>query len=144
MEKVHLYKYPFWCGEGDMCELVQPGGKWGLPWGLFCETSGRRELYMVLYHSFHIYGIWTSRSKTCGGRFKFIKWGQQCNSKRGWLFIGKEVSHYVTLLYCETLLSLLMGTVKDFRTYLFSLYYCCFTCFVSNDIGKTKNAIKLI
>ena len=35
---------------------------------------------------------------------------------------------YVILLYCETLLQDLLGTVKDFIGYLFSLYYCCFTC----------------
>ena len=37
-------------------------------------------------------------------------------------------SHYVILLYCETLLQVLLSTVKDFTGYLFSLYYCCFTC----------------
>ena len=30
----------------------------------------------------------------------------------------------------------LLGTVKDFIGYLFSLYFCCFTYFVSIEIGK--------
>ena len=48
-------------------------------------------------------------------------------TKSGTLFIGKVGSRYVILLYCETLLQFLLG-VKDFIGYLFSRYYCCFTC----------------
>ena len=32
-------------------------------------------------------------------------------------------------------------TVKDFIGYLFSLYCCCFTCFVSIEVSKSKSAI---
>ena len=32
--------------DGEIGELVQSAGKWGLSWGLFCGTSGRRELCM--------------------------------------------------------------------------------------------------
>ena len=35
--------------------------KWGLPWGLLCETSCWSKLCMVPCHSCHIYGIWRSR-----------------------------------------------------------------------------------
>ena len=54
-------------------------------------------------------------------------------------FNGKGVSHY----YCvETLLQVLLGTVSYFiGYYLFSLYYCPSTCFVSIEIGKAKSAI---
>ena len=39
----------------------------------------------------------------------------------------------------------LLGTVKHFiGYYLFSLYFCYFTCFVSVEIGKDKNAIKTV
>ena len=61
------------CAEGELGESVQPrrpgvGGKWGLPWGLLCGTSGRRKLCMVLGYSCHFYGIW--RSKEVGDASK--------------------------------------------------------------------------
>ena len=48
-------------------------------------------------------------------------------------FMGKGV---LTIEHCyfETLLYLLLGAVKEFTEYLFSLYYYCFTCFVSIEI----------
>ena len=56
--------------EGEIEELVQPGSMWGLPWGLLCGTSVRKELCMVPCHSRHIYEIWTSRSKKVWGMLK--------------------------------------------------------------------------
>ena len=49
--------------EGEVGKLVQPGGMWGLSWGLLCWISVRKYLCMVPCHSCHIYGIRTSRSK---------------------------------------------------------------------------------
>ena len=69
-------------------------------------------------------GFGQAGAKWCGRCF--ISWGWRCKSQKGALFIGKAGSHYVILLYCETLLQVLL---KDFIGYLFSLYYCCFTCF---------------
>ena len=40
-------------------------------------------------------------------------------------------SYYVIILCCETLLLAFRGTVKGYVGHLFSLYYSCFTCFVS-------------
>ena len=37
-----------------------------------------------------------------------------------------------------------VGIVKDFIGYLFSLYCCCFTCFIFIEIAKAKNAIDSI
>ena len=96
-------------------------------------TSGRKDLCMVPCHSCHIYGVWTSRSKkVCGegggGVLKSHQLGVAMQvTKSGTLFIGKAGSRYVILLYCETLLQFLLG-LKDFIGYLFSRYYCCFTC----------------
>ena len=46
---------------------------------------------------------------------------------QGGFFVGKAGSHYVMLLYCETLLQVLLSIYcKRFYQYLFSLYYCCF------------------
>ena len=33
----------------------------------------------------------------------------------------------------ETLLQVLLGTVKDFIEYIFSLYFCCLTCLYCDD-----------
>ena len=54
---------------------------------------------------------------------------------------GQYLWRMVVICCAETLLSVLQGSAKDFRRYVFSLYYCCFTCFVSIDIGKTNSAI---
>ena len=115
--------------EGEVGELVQPGGMWGLPWGFLCGTSGRKDLCMMPCHCCHIYGIWTSRSKKVWGCLEVINWGCRCKSQKGGFFhIGKAGSHFVILLYYETLLQVLLGTVKDFIGYLFSLYYWCYKC----------------
>ena len=69
--------------EGEVGELVQPGGIWGLPWGLLCATSGRKDLCIVSCHSCRIYRIWTSRSKKVWGCLKAINWGLHASHKRG-------------------------------------------------------------
>ena len=53
-------------------------------------------------------------------------------------------SYYVIILCCETLLLVFRGTVKGYVGHLFSLYYSCFTCFVSIQIGKVKSAIESV
>ena len=74
--------------EGKVRELVQPSSTWGLPWGLLCWTSCRKELCMVPCHSSHIDGTWTSRSKKMWGMFKSHNWGSWCNSLKG-DFLGR-------------------------------------------------------
>ena len=112
-------------------------GKWGLPWGLLYDTSGKRKPWMVPCHSCNIYGIW--RSKEVGGRFKVIICGGNASHKvkgTGQFLWGKGGFHYVILLHWN-----LLGTVKYFIGYLSSLYYCCLNCFISIEIGKAKSAI---
>ena len=94
--------------EGEIGELVQPGGLWGLPWGLLSGTSVRKKLCIVFCHSCHIYEIWTRWSKRCGGCLKVINCGWR-KSQKGDSFQRKAGSHYVILLYCETLLQVLLG-----------------------------------
>ena len=43
-------------------------------------------------------------AKRCGGNFKGINWNKNASQKRENLFLRKESSRYVILLYCETLL----------------------------------------
>ena len=81
MEKVHLYK----------C-FVQPGGMWGLPWGLLCGTSGRKDLCMVPCHSCHIYGIWISRSKKMWRMIKSHQFVVAMQVTKGAPSIGKAGS----------------------------------------------------
>ena len=98
---------------------------------LICGTSDRKDLCMVPCHSWHIYGIWNSRSKKVWGILKSHQlWVVMQVRKWGTLFTGKTPRHYVILLYCETLLQILLSiNCKRFCWIpLFTLYYCCFTC----------------
>ena len=76
--------------------------------------------------------ITTTRSKKVGVMLKSHQFdagreGGDAGHKRGTFFIGKAGSHYVILLYCETLLQVFLSIYcKRFYQYLFSLYYCCF------------------
>ena len=65
--------------------------------------------------------------------------GCQCKPQGGGgILMGKGGSRYVILLYWNFIV--LLDTVKGFIGYLFSLYFCCFTYFVSIEIGKGKSA----
>ena len=70
-------------------------------------TSDRKELP---YLSCHIYEIWTSRNKKLWGMLKsyHLEVVMQA-TKEGAFFISKAGSHYVILVYCETLLQVLLG-----------------------------------
>ena len=83
------------------------------------------------------------REKNAGGTFKVIIWGDKPSHKgERPVVMGKGGSHYVILLfwnfsYFEAVF--LLDTVKKFTGYHVSLYYCCFTCFVSIEIWKISN-----
>ena len=73
-----------------------------------------------------------------------LKWQSKPYNKEGQFLWERGV---FIMCYCciETLLQVLLGIVNYFiGYYLFSLYYCCFTCFVSIEIGKTESAILVI
>ena len=72
--------------EGEVGELLQPGGMWGLPWGLLYGTSVTKDLCMVPYYSCHIYGIWTSTSKKVWAMLKKSLIGGDNASHKGGLF----------------------------------------------------------
>ena len=55
-------------------------------------------------------GFGQAGAKMCGGCLKVINWTWWCKSQKGALFIEKAGSHHcVILLYCETLLQVLLG-----------------------------------
>ena len=56
---------------------------------------------MVPCHNYHIYGM--LKKSSIGGGDASHKWGG------GALFTGEVDSHCVILLYCETLLQILLG-----------------------------------
>ena len=113
-----------------MEEIVQPVGMWGLPWGLLCGTSGRKDLRMVPCHSCHIYGV--------GDAWKSSFGGGDASHKRGALFIGKVGSHFVILLYCETLWQVLLGIYCK-RFYWIPLF-TILLLFYMLEVGKAKSA----
>ena len=109
--------------EREVGELVHPGVKWGLQWGLLCGTGGRKELCMVSFHSFHINGIWTSRSKKVvrGALKSSIGVAMQTNASQ-----------------------VLLGTVKIFVGYPFSLYYCSFIVLYLLRLARPQVQFKVL
>ena len=94
-------------------------------WGQWQKGSVYAALSQLLY-------LW------CGGYLKVINWGWRYKSQKGALFIGKAGSHYIILLYYETLCG--VYTVKDFIGYLFLIYCCCFACL---RLAKSKVQLKV-
>ena len=64
--------------------------------------------------------------------------GGDASLKRGVLFIGKAGSHYVILLYCETLFQVLLGIYCE-RFYWIPLF-TILVLFYMFEVGKVKNA----
>ena len=94
---------------------------------------------LVIVAIFMVFG--QAREKKVWGMLKSHRLGVAMQvTKSGALFIGKAGSHYVKLLYCEAFLSYWVYIAKDFIGYLFSLYYCCFTCL---RLTKPKVQVKM-
>ena len=94
---------------------------------------------MVPCHSCHLYGIWTSRSKKVCGMLKSHHLGVDMQvPKGGALFIGKVGSHYLILLYCETLLQVLLGIYCK-RFYRIPLFTMSLLFYVF-EVGEAKSA----
>ena len=104
-------------------------------------TSGREELRMVPCHSCHVYGICTSKSKRVWRMLKSHQLVQQY--KRGFLsLMGKAGSHYVILLYFETLLQVLLGIYCK-RFYQVS-FFAILLLFYVFEVGKAKIATQSV
>ena len=89
---------------------------------------------MVPCYSYHIYGIWTSRSKRFGGCLKVINQAGvpiQVTKRvdQGMNAIGKTGSHYVIMLYCKTLLHNFLGIYCKKKLLVYVL-----------EVGKAKSA----
>ena len=90
-------------------------------------------------HSCHIYGISSSRSKKVQGMLKRHQlWVAIQVTERGTLLIGKGGSHYVILLYCETLLQVLLDIYCK-RFYWIPLFTILLLFYVF-EVGKAKSA----
>ena len=87
-------------------------------------------------------GFGQARAKRCGGCLKVINWGWRCKSQKGALFIGKAGSHYVILLYCETLLQVLLGIYCK-RFYWIPLFAILLLFYVF-EVGKAKSATQSV
>ena len=125
-----------------MGELVQPGGIGGLPWGCFVVLVVERICVWCLAIVTIFMGFGQAGAKSCGGCFKVINWGWWCKSQKGALFIGKAGSHYVTLLYCKTLLRVLLGIYCK-RFYWIPLFTILLLFYVF-EVGKAKSAIQSV
>ena len=129
--------------EGEVGELVQPGGMWGLPWGLLCGTSGRKDLCMVPCHSCHIFGIWTSRSKKVWGMLKsnHLGVGMQATKRgvfhrEGWFSLCDTAVlwNFIASLTGYILWKILLDTSFHYTTLLLYVF----------EVGKAKKATQSV
>ena len=88
------------------------------------------DLSVVIFMGFGQEG-----ARRCGGCLKVMNWGWRC---KGALCIGKAGSHYVILLYCETLFHVLLGIYCE-RFYWIPLFTIVLLFYVF-EVGKAKNA----
>ena len=99
---------------------------------------------MVPCHSCHIYGIWTSSSKKVWGILKSHQLGGcgDASHKRGTLFIEKAGFHFVILLYCETLLQVLL--VIYCKSFYWISLFTILLSFYLFEVGKGKSATQSV
>ena len=76
---------------------------------LFVGLVVERICVWCLVIFFIFMGFGQAGAKRCEGCLKVISWGWLCKPQKGAPLIGKAGSHYVILLYCETLLQVLLG-----------------------------------
>ena len=142
------------CIGGKVGELVQPGGASEDYLGLRLAVVGGLVVCMLSCNSCHIYGIWRSREAEKDLNLSFRVAMQAIrrdnfHQKGGFSLITRDNFYQKEgFSLCNTAVLklyfnfdwVLLIILQDTR-YLFSLYYCCFTYFVSIEIGKTKSAI---
>ena len=87
-------------------------------------------------------GFGQAEAKRCGGCLKVINWGWRCKSQKGTSFHREGRYDYVILLYCETLLQVLLGIYcKGF--YWIPLFTILLLFYVF-DVGKSKSATQSV
>ena len=102
--------------------------------GLWYEGFVYGALLVVIFMGFRRAG-----AKRGGVWLKVINWGWRC---KGALFIGKTGSHYVMLLYCETLLQVLLGIYCK-RFYWLPLFTILLLFYVF-EVGKVKSTTQSV
>ena len=120
---------------------------WGLPWGLLCETSGRKDLCMVPCHSSHIYGIWTNRSKKVWGMLKSHQLGVVMQVTKGGGGGGGGSFHREgRFSLCNT--AVLWNFIASLTGYCKRFYWIpLFTILLSFsvfEVGKAKRATQIV
>ena len=141
---MHLYKTNvLLVCEGEVGELVQPGGMWGRTAFKVCFVGLVVERICVwcLVIVFTFMGFGQGGAKRCGGCLKVISCGWWCKSQKGAFLIGKIGSHYVILLYCENLLQVLLGIYCK-RFYWIPLF--TILLFYMFEVGKAKSATQSV
>ena len=97
-----------------------------LSWVMFCVKKVSFPAKTAVCHSCH---IWTRRGKKMWACLKVIKcrWRK---SQKGDSFHREDRFSLCNAAILWNFIATLTGvyTVTDFIGYLFSLYYCCFTC----------------
>ena len=139
LRKVHLYK----------CVVGMRGRNGGISsatwwhirtalrfawWGQWQEGSLYGALSVVIFMEFGQVG-----AKRYGGHLKVISWGWGC---KGALLMGKAGSHFVILLYFETLLQVLPGIYC--KTFYWIPLFTILLLFYVFEVGKAKSSIQSV
>ena len=123
-----------------MGELVQPGAMWGLPWGLLCGTSVRKDLcvwclvIVVIFMGFEQAG-----AKRCGGCLKVINW--RCVTKRGLFSYREDRFSLCNTAILWNFIASPTGYCKRF--YWIPLFTVLLLLYVF-EVGKAKSAIQSV
>ena len=127
--------------KGAAGDSVQSGHMWGLPWGLLCRTSGRKELRMVPWYSCHICGIWKSRSKKVWGMLKSHQLGAGMQVKKGDCFHREGRFSLCNTAVLWNFIASLTGYCKRFYWIPFFSILLLFYVF---EVGKAKSATQSV
>ena len=84
-------------------------------------------------------GFGQAGAKRFGVCLKVMNWGWRC---KGALFIGKAGSDYVILLYCDTLLQVMLG-ISCKRFYMIPLFTILLLFYVF-EVRKAKSATQSV
>ena len=111
---------------------------------LLCGTTVRKDLCMVPCHGCHIYGICTSGSKNVWVMLKIHQLGVVMQVKKvGFFSQGRQDgSYYVMLLYCETLLEVLLGVYC--KRFYWILLFTMLLLFYVFEVGKARSATQSV
>ena len=122
--------------KGEVGELVQPAGMWGLPWGLLCGTSAVLERICVWWLVIIVIfmGFGQAGANRCRGCLKVISWEWWFKSQKGGPFHRED-----RFSLCNTAVLWNFLGIYCKRFYWIPLF-TILLLFYMFEVGKAKSA----